>query len=333
MQSQNPLSVSNHLAEIISLVVNVEDKAVEDKLLQFEDTEQLIKLLENEEVFEEIDKDIYCLKTGQLVKTWDIEEVSNLVQSIGKVRAKQVIKIKSKNLVSPRWIFTDDKALEQLSDTDPMGYFVFAASAIVLPFSAAAQYFGTDLENQVIEDLTEVKSNGYFQASKLPLVDIIRLNELMRRFLSITQSQTAYKHWPKQPEQIGVITYSLKNLIAFEQSIKETLTNLIRAEVKRGRLKSNMSYQEVMDLKLHYHGYSNFRNQNKLKSMTETEQVAFLLKDFMPDDTPFQVGLKAGFEPTGVKMETHTGKLELQIQEPKEQSIKLSFAQVLKRRK
>lgn len=335
MQSHDELSVSKHLSEIISLVVNVEDKAVEDKLLQFEDTEQLIKLLENEEVFNEIDKEIYCQKTGQLVKTWDIEEVSSLVQSIGKSRAKDIININSKNNIAPHWIFTDHTALEQLANTDPIGYFIYTASIILLPFNEATQYFETDLKDQVIADLTELKSRGYNQASKLPLVDIIRVSELMRRFLSITKSQTAHMHWPKKPEQIGVVTYSLANLIEFEIAIQITLENLIRSEVKRGRLKSNMSYQEVMDLKLHYHGYANFRNQKKLKSMTETEHVAYLLKDFMPDETPFQVEIKLGPEPepSGVKLETHTGELTLNIQEPKEKPIKLSFSQILKRRK
>ncbi len=333
--SQNELNVNSHIAEIISLVVNVENKAIEDTLLQYQETDGLIKLLENEEVTAEINPEVYCKKTGQVVKTWSDQEISYLVQTIGKVRAKEIIKIKSRNQVALHWIFTDDNALENLSNNDPIGYFIYAASALVMPFSPFMQLIGTEQEQHAHDMTTALKARAFNQLSNMPMVDIIRVNELMRRFLSITQSVTAHKHWAIAEIELNTITSSIARLEEFEQGLQETLGNLIRAEVKRGKLKSNMSYQEVMDLQLHYHGHSNFRNQKRLKSMTETEHVAFLLKDFMPDLTPVQVQIKAGNEPepSGVKLETHKGEMNLQIQPPKEMPLKLSFAQILKRRK
>ena len=163
----------------------------------------------------------------------------------------------------------------------------------------------------------------------------MRLNELMRRYLSIIKSTAAYKYLAFVETRMEYVTDTIASLEDFEQGIQETLGNILRYEASRNRIRSNMTYQEVMDLKLRYQGHSNFRNQKRLKSMTEIEHVAHLLKDFMPDLSETQMQIKAGAEPEplGVKLQIHTGELKLNIQEPKEQPLKLSFANILKRRK
>jgi len=335
MQSQNLTNVQQNLAEVISLVVNVDNKAVDDKLTQLYETESLILLLENEEVLDDIECNVYCEKTGQSIGTWDAEGVSYLVQTVGKERAKEIIKIKSRNQIAAHWLFTDDIALTKLADNDPVGYFVYAANAILVPFDPVVQLFGTINEQHAKDSLRENKITAFKHVSKIPLNTVMRVNELMRRFLSITQSRAAYKHFAIPQLDIKLATENESTIEEFEQGLQETLANLIRDEHKRGRLKSNLTYQEVLDLKLHYKGFANFRNQKRLKSMTETEHVAHLLRDFMPDLTAFQVELKAGHEPepAGVKLETHKGSLTLNIQEPEKKPIKMSFAQILKRRK
>ncbi len=335
MQSHNFVNIRENLAEVISLVVNVDPEAVEDKLTQLYETENLILLLENEEVINEIDLNIYCEKTGHLIGSWDESSVSYLVQTIGKERAKEVIKIKSRNQIHATWLFTDDKALTKLADTDPVGYFIYSIATILNPLNPLSQLYGTFKENDARAELYRIRAVSHENAAKLPLNAIIRINELMRRFLSITQTVTAYKHLAIPELQLTIVTSSLSKLEEFEQGLQETLANLIRDEQRRGRLRQNVTYQEVLDLKLHYKGHSNFRNQRRLKSMTETEHMALLLKDFMPDATPLQVQMRAGKEPepAGVELKTHSGELNLNIQEPKKKAINLSFAQILKRRK
>lgn len=334
MQFQNTDNVQKNLSEIISAIVNVDKEAVEDRLTQLSETEDLILLLENEELLDNIDKVVYCIKTGQEISKWNAENVSYLVQTLGKERALEVIKIKSHNQVISHWIFTDDKALEKLSDNDPVGYCVYAMATVLIPFDPMTQLIGTIREEEARKQLLEERIVAFKQLNKIPLSNIIRLNELMRRFLSITQSKAAYKHIAIPELRMIIATQSISYLEDFEQGLQETIANLIRDEFKRGRLKSNLTYQEVMDLSSLFKGHANFRNQKRLKSMTETEHVAFLLKDFMPNMTPVQVQIKSGNEPgpIGVKLKIHKGDLTLNIQEPEKKPIKLSFAQILKRR-
>lgn len=337
MQSYNLTNTNSNLAEVIAMIVNVDEQAVDDKLTRLNETHQLINMLDCEEIDQEIDCNVYCNKTGQLLRTWDEADISYLVQTVGKKRAKEVIKIKSKNQIADQWLFTDGEALEQLSDNDPVGYFVYAMNKVLVSFDPVVQLIGQPREAEAFEKLHENRIVTYKHAAEMPLNLLIRVNEIMRRFLSITQSKAAYNHLAIPQTDMKLASETVSTIEEFEQGVQETIANLIRYEFKRGRLKNNLTYQEVMDLKLHYKGHSNFRNQKKLKVMTETEHVAFLLEDFMPNLTPFQVQMKAGSAPemqSGVKLKTHTGELQLNLTETKVEKtgIKLTFAQLLKKR-
>jgi len=128
------------------------------------------------------------------------------------------------------------------------------------------------------------------------------------------------------------ITNSISTLEDFEQGLQISLSNLIKYEFKRGRLKTNLSYQEVMDLKLRYKGYSNFRNQKKLKGMSEIEYTLYLLKDFMAEMTPTMVQIKTPEKQIPKNMFHHSGSLTLKIPAQQPKPIKISFATTLKRK-
>lgn len=332
---KNLRNIEFNLSEIISQIINIDNKAVEDKLLQTQETNKLITSLDIEKVLDKIYRNVYCTKTGQPISYWSDDYIIDLIKTIGVSRTIQTIQIKSLNQVAAHWLFTDDNALENLADNDPVGYFVYAANAILVPFDPVIQLIGTEREAEARQQLYEDKITAFRQMTNIPMVTIIRINELMRRYLSITKSQAAYNHNALVEKDITIITNSLSYIEEFEQGLQNTLANLIRFEFKRGRLKSNLTYADVCDLKLHYQGYSNFRNQRRLKSMTEVEHIAFLMRDFLPDKTPLQVQFTAGVEKDtkrGVKIETHSGELTLNIKTPKTPPIKLSFSQILKKK-
>lgn len=335
MQHDKTLNTRDNLSEVISLIVNIDDKAIDERLTVISDNQDFSNNLDAAAIIDVIDYNVYCSKTGQVISRWTEQEISLLIGQVGKKRAQQIINIKSVNQIAPQWLFTDDIALNKLAESDPIGYFVHALTAVLIEFQSFAQEFQSRDSTEARLKMTALKAVVYRQASLLPLNAIVRVNELMRRYLSIIQSTAAYKFLAFVDTRMEYIAHSIPDLEQFEQGIQETIGNILQFETKRNRIKATLTYQEVMDLKLRYKGHSNFRNQKKLNSMTETEHVAYLLKDFMTDLTPTQLQIKAGKEPekSGVELKTHTGELTLKIKEPEEKPLKLSFAAILKRRK
>ena len=343
MQSANKDFVSRetifntreNLAEVVSLLVNVDNKAVEDRLLLVLETEQITNFIEIEEIKKEIDTIVYCIKTGQEVDYWTDDKIGRLLQTIGKKRAIEVIKIKSKNQVANNWLFTDHIALNKLSETDPVGYFVYSINAVLCEmqhFTEALNIKNSWNKQWAKNELYELLPIVYNQANKIPLIIIIRINELMRRYLSITQTRAAHKHLAFPETRMEYVTSSVSYIEEFEQGLQTTIANLIKYEVARGKLKRNLTYHDVLNLNLSYKGFSNFRLQKKLNSMTEIEYTMWLLRDFMSDMSPTSVEIRT---PEIKKPDTlfiHKGGFNLNINKPKKTPIKLSFATVLRRK-
>ena len=321
-----------NLADIISLIVNVDQKALEDKLLLSLETSELTNLVDIAEISGTFDPAVYCTKTGQQVDYWSDDRVGQLVQSVGKERAVEIIKIRSRNRIADNWLFTDGVALDKLCDNDPVGYFVYALTHVVIEFQPFVEHLGDKHSSEAVDKLCELKAIVYRQANKVPLLIITRINELMRRYLSIIQSRAAYKHLAFAETRMEYITHTISTLEEFEQGMQQTLSNLIKYECSRGKLKQNLTYSDVMDLKLSYKGWSNFGQQKRLKGMTNIEATMYLLREFMPNMTPTMVEIKTPQKDIQHTVFHHKGELTLNIQAPKKQPIKLSFATVLKRR-
>ncbi len=333
-----------NLADIISLIVNVDQKALEDKLLLSLETSELSNLVDIAEISGTFDPAVYCTKTGQQIDYWSDDRIGQLIQSVGKERAVEIIKIRSRNRIADNWLFTDGVALDKLCDNDPVGYFVYALTHVVIEFQPGIgnlhgeianpfqKHLTDKTDNEIKDKLSELKAIVYRQANKIPLLTITRVNELMRRYLSIIQSRAAYKHLAFVETRMEYITHTVSTLEEFEQGLQETLSNLIKYECSRGKLKQNLTYSDVMDLKLSYKGWSNFGQQKRLKGMTNIEATMYLLREFMPNMTPTMVEIKTPQKETPHTVFHHKGELTLNIVEPKKQPIKLSFAAVLKRR-
>lgn len=326
------LTIRENLAEVISLLVNVDNKAIEDKLLLTIETNQLINFIEIEEIKKEINPIIYCSKTGQEIDYWTDEKISQLIQTIGKTRTIEIIKFKSKNQVSNSWIYSDGNALNKLSETDPVGYFVYAISKVLIEFQPFSETL--TIKNSWNKEWAENERDKllpivYNSTNKIPLIIIIRINELMRRYLSLIQSKSAYKHLAFPETRMEYITSSITYLEEFERGLQITISNLIKYEFSRGHLKTNLSYQDVMDLKITYKGYSNFRRQKKLASMTEIEHTMYLLRDFLTDLSPVMVQIKTPEIKKPDTMFVHKGEFKLNVTIPKKKPIKLSFANIL----
>ncbi len=333
--SNKTLNTRKNLGEIISLLVNVDNKAIEDKLLLVLETDQLTSLIEIEEIKKEINPIVSCAKTGQQLDYWTDDKIGQLTQSIGKKRAIEIIELKSKDQIASNWLFTDHIALEKLSETDPVGYFVYAISKVLIefqPFTEAITVKNSWNKDWAKNEKAKLLSIVYNSANKIPLITIIRINELMRRYLSITQSRTAYKHLAFSETRMEYITSSISYIEEFEQNLQTTISNLIKFEFLRGKLKPNLSYQDVMDLKLSYKGFSNFRYQKKLNSMSEIEHTMWLLREFMPNLSPVSVQIKTPEVKKPDTLFVHKGKFKLNTTTPEKKPIKLSFATVLKRK-
>lgn len=343
MQSANKDFVSRetvfntreNLAEIVSLLVNVDNKAVEDRLLLVLETEQITNFIEIEEIKNEINPVVSCTKTGQQVDYWTDDKISRLLQTVGKKRTIEIIKIKSKNQVANNWLFTDHIALTKLSETDPVGYFVYAISAVLSEmqhYTEALTIKNAWNKEWAKNEFHQLLPIVYNQANKIPLIIIIRINELMRRYLSITQTRAADKHIAFPETRLEYVTSSVSYIEEFEQGLQETIANLIKYEIARGKLKRNLTYADVLNLNLSYKGFSNFRLQKKLKSMTEIEHTMWLLRDFMSDMSPTSIEIKTPEIKKPNTLFIHKGRFNLTINKPKKEPIKLSFATVLRRK-
>ena len=119
--------------EIIDAVTHISDEAIQAKLQARIETPYLQSIIDAIE-FEQDDIELtyYCNKTGQPCGNMSMDEFAELIKIHGKEHAKTLMSMRATMQYSVKWIKTDPEALDKLSEIDPWGYFVYAASSMLL---------------------------------------------------------------------------------------------------------------------------------------------------------------------------------------------------------
>lgn len=227
----------------------------------------------------------YCNKTGKCLRELTINEVLNMEFLHGPELVKRSLQAAAISNVAPQWIVTNPDSLEKLQAMYPADYFVFAASKVFVGIGNWGALKGSE-ENKLkrVKLLAKLRT---LAGSQLP-EKLAEANEAMRRFLALIAPSQAH----------GIIDWGdlvFENLTPQDviDAIAKNIKLILKHEYRNGRLRRNVSFHDVIELKEIYNGFANFRRQGKPKKLTDTEIAYLSLKhEFMPGLTKSQVFVK-----------------------------------------
>ncbi len=339
----NKESAKLNLAEILDLITNVEEDNLDDQLKRIEHTQTLLEIVETSTLMETFDIQFTCDKTGKPVGTWSLDQLRRLQLTIGNDRAKELIRKKQREQITPEWIFTDPQALEKLIEVDPVGFFVYATNFII-PVNINFKDMLPD-EKQLITDQRHCeKAVLWQQLQDIPINELAESNEIMRRYLSLIKTRRAMKIIIKaQTSNIPdfftftmiTIANSVERIKLFRQGLKNILREMIVEEYRRNRIKTHISYADVVNLKLRYEGYTQFQSMRRFKLMTPVEHVLMELEEFIPPtitDMAVMEQVKFDNKKSGVKGIIIKTKTSLKLEKAPKKSFHVSFATALARK-
>lgn len=325
------------LNNLIEAVSSISEEAVLTRLQLVEENQKLeVSVLVADDAELSTLCDIRCSKTGQPLDAIDLQTISKLLEVCGRDKLIYMLAQRSISAVSPMWVYTDCEALDTLSELEPIAYFVYAASSILTTYQPG---FNTGQKPNERDLTARLQFNGsksqlWDNLQSIPMADIIEANEIMRRYLTFINTTFATQ----------VVKFSNKNLAtleiaAFIIEVQSNIEKVVRHEYKKGRIKSALTYADIVDLKIFYQGHSNFRGQRNLSKMNETDLILHALRPFMTEVAedfyhesrkPWQI---RNMQSNKTKIKEHTGGvLNLKIAESKTNDklpIKQSFADLL----
>ena len=288
--------------EIIDAVTHISDEAIQAKLQARMETPDLQSIIDGIE-FEQDDIELtsYCNKTGQPCGNMSMDEFAELIKIHGKDHAKNLMSMRATMQYSVKWIKTDPEALDKLSEIDPWGYFVYAASNMLLlvqtiPSANNQMYISiqNDLRDKYKMDILQIKIKLYKHIKDKPIELIIQANELMRQYLAFCKTANAMKILVWHNPNLNQVAFSVDNLRVLISDIKNNIKNVLQHEYDNKRIKANLTYENIVRMQIKYEGHSNFRGQSRAKELTQTEQILIQLKDFMPDIKPAKMEVMVG---------------------------------------
>lgn len=341
-KKQQKINVEANLSNVIDLITQITDETISDQIERINNTDNLLKTIEISELINDLDINFYCSKTGRKLGQWSIDDLRRLQLAVGNDRAKYIIIKKQFENVAIDWIYTDTKALENLSNSDPIGYFVYATN-YVIPIIIDLPQITEDKQIKYIYERNIEKAIIAKQLQEIDLNIIVATNELMRRYLSLIQTKKAIRVITKYCKKIKFTEYTLTNIATtnwsvtlYQKALKKILNEIIREEYRRNRIKTDLTYADVVNLKLRYEGYANFRSQRRLRNMTEIEHVMMELQEFIPANIVERMHMeqvKEQSKQTGVKAIKVDKPVTIKIAKPSKKPFKISFASALRRQK
>lgn len=140
-------------------------------------------------------KTVYCRKTGVALYAIEDKHFALLLQVQNKTQGETLEPSVLQSSVAPWWIRTDGKALDQLAELDPVGYFVYAASMVT--YRRAKIDKADDPKGPSVTSDTEwlrqkIKLHAYLQHK--PLTAIVKLNRLFHKLLQF-EGKLLYVPW------------------------------------------------------------------------------------------------------------------------------------------
>lgn len=274
----NMIFTYENYGEAVELFANIPDEifdAIEREQTVF--SESIAEKISNELFLEEndIDLDMTCIKSGKRLRVFDREEFIELCELHGIEKAKYLLEIKKQECISPKWYYTDSATLDKLQKIDPAGYCVYAIGKI---FNAYGPKFSYLSEHERIvfgrKWLREQRAIMYDIVNTWSDSEINNINELMRRFLAIAQTEKVESliswHTLIMPE----IEYA--KLVT---DIKNNILKLVEYAYKKKRVKTQIDYYDIMSMRKIFVGHGQFAGQKRIKGMTTDEQIAYELRD------------------------------------------------------
>lgn len=274
----------DNLDSILAHLTVVSDQAIDDRFSIFRSAEDFsIALTAAEIEAQGIELVIYCSKTGQPIDEISHYRFGRLFKMYGKEKTIDIIKRLQLGKTAEHWLYTDGESLAKLSEIDPRGYFVYAVSALFRPLQG---YCGVKLNDWNEEftarhQWTMAKHLLWKNTQECDVKIIIEANEMLRRFLGLFHMAKLLRRnlsW----HEVQLPNVSPHLLI---NDLKKNISAILAYEAKKGRIKKNPSLAEINELKVIYQGHSNFRQQRRLKNMSELERIMIDLAEFMPDDS------------------------------------------------
>jgi len=331
-------NMQSNFAEIVDLITTVEQVAVNERI-----EAGTLRQINSEDVrfwnLKEDDFNIYCDKTGNKINDISSDAIIQMLSTHSDTRVNELITNAKRNCVDPNWLFTDSKSLESLSETDPIGYFVFAASAVLRCYQPYWQ--GKETTDPVANDKwREDKAslnNALHYLDIYPSSDIVEINELMRRYLTITQTLSAINRVKFTLTSLPTLH---SHLAQFKQELIASIEAIIEYEYREAKIKTHLSYADIVSLNLRYKGYANFRGQKSLKGMSEMDQILAVIEQHTPQMNSIQqlvavskVEIELEVQQQATKSIKHEGgPISFNIPTTKAPTIKLSVAQMLQQK-
>lgn len=236
---------------------------------------------------------IYCKKTGQPIGQYSANVLSALIKQSD---AGELAHYQYCNAIAPQWIRTNGKDLQQLKQTDPFGFFVYAcAESIKNKQPGYVKYKTERNRNDFIDREAEIaycrqKVELYNWLVNENATDLIlRANDAWAVFLgqynpNLNKVEFSYN---------SLMDFAnLKTLINLPDFLRETLKQAIIRVAEHEKINSQNRFTRAAG-KLE--GYGNFKQINRAAGETDSEftlrvmQKMGWLKDYDDEEIEFDL--------------------------------------------
>jgi hypothetical protein len=267
----------------IDAILAVDDDVIEKHIAEIALLQTALTVLDAEfEMYQQC----HCNKTGRPLHKIGIDCFQQLINTNDKRRSKIALEAYHTSQYCLDWLFTDDIALDELFNLDPVGYAVYSIGLV----------YGVAWDQQKMpvwkRHLARIaawqKCNAMFQSN--PHL-IIKTNEYMRRFLGLINPA-------KHQSVSSLVIFNLESLFdsdfnieMYQESVQEMLMQIVKKNYNEKLL---VTPGTVANIKSKYSGIQSFARQCKLKGMTNLDAVMYDLRDFMGQKTPNQVEVHVG---------------------------------------
>ncbi len=268
------------LTNIFEKLEHISDKAIQQRVDSAE-AEKLNDFIYLSQVEEYIN--IYCNKTGQIIREFTQDELIKLVKIHGKDRAKSFLARQSITYIAPQWIYTDTDALNNLSKFDPIGYFVYAVFLTLpqtrLPAKGSKSFDRTSFRLDSLKQRIAL----YQQAETFNTHDLIKTNEYLRRYLSIIDTLKARKIVTFPVDTPSTFLKNANDLNDFNNCLNKNIREVIKYEYFHGGIQT-ITYDTALSIKTNYAGMAAFRSQKRLIAMTAVDEILLDMKDLLTEE-------------------------------------------------
>jgi len=319
--------MSNHrtnLENVISQVISYDNQITKKQYDRYQRSKKLIQSIELNAIDDLLI--LYCNKTGQPFDEISPEHFQKMAHIAGKDKALELIRSESIYHTAYHWKWCGPEELKKLAETDPVGYSVYATSIVLRSLNALPDYnlMEKKSKDKYYADL-EHRKQAWRTAQEIPISLILMLNEMLRRYLAIIKTSKTGGICKFISTVVSEALASPTSCETFIDELKKNITAIIEHEYKKGRIKKNITYADIVELKLTYEGYTPFRRQRRPQAQDSLEDIIEELSEFIPTNDP-SFTLNASIQSLTLSEKTQQHKKEKKQQQQ-------TYAEKLKQKK